>query len=376
VGVESAPAVSVGSIPGEPPGYLEEVEGPYKSFGVEDLDQATTDPSLWLWEGFLARGSITLLTSLWKSGKSTLLATLLAQMKEGGQFGGKSLQAGRAVVVCEETRKQWRRRHQTLSFGRHIRWFCRPFGWGRPRPEEWLALVDQILRIHQRQGLDLLAIDPLANIIPGGKENSVDGVLETLMPLQQLTDRGVSVLLEHHPRKGKILAGQAARGSGAMGALVDIVIEMGWYGRPNSKDRRRRLRGFSRHEETPHKWVIEWTGDGRDYVGLGEAPESDPMRGWQEVKAVLEQADKKLTRQGILNRWPKDSPPPGSTNLWNWLDQSFKEGRVLREGAGQKKDPYVFWLPGMEEKWQKDFLESFLTRLDAMPEPATRPARV
>jgi hypothetical protein len=368
VGAEVAPAPPSESSQGKPRECLEEPEGPYKSFGVEDLAQATADPSLWLWEGFLARGSITLLTSLWKSGKSTLLATLLARMKEGGQFGGKALKAGRAVVVSEETREGWHRRHQTLSFGRNIRWFCRPFG-GRPRPEEWLALVEQILRIHQRLGVDLLAIDPLATIMSGDKENSAGGVLETLMPLQQLTDRGVSVLLEHHPRKGKILVGQAARGSGALGAYADIVIEMGWYGRPNSKDRRRRLQGFSRHEETPRRWVIEWTGDGRDYVGLGEAPESDPERGWQEVKAVLEKADKKLTRQGILNRWPKDSPPPGSTNLWNWLDLALKEGRVQREGAGRKKDPYVFWLPGMEDKWHKDFLESFLKSLDAMPTP-------
>jgi hypothetical protein len=72
---------------------MEELEGPYKSIGVEDLALPTTDPSLWLWEGFLARGGITLLTSLWKSGKSTLLATLLARMKEGGQFGGKALKA-------------------------------------------------------------------------------------------------------------------------------------------------------------------------------------------------------------------------------------------------------------------------------------------
>ena len=36
----------------------------------------------WLWRGFLAAGQLTLLTSLWKSGKTTL-AVLLSRMKEG-----------------------------------------------------------------------------------------------------------------------------------------------------------------------------------------------------------------------------------------------------------------------------------------------------
>ena len=43
------------------------------------------DPAAdWLWPGFIARGNITLLTSLWKSGKTTLVSHLLARRKSGG----------------------------------------------------------------------------------------------------------------------------------------------------------------------------------------------------------------------------------------------------------------------------------------------------
>ena len=38
----------------------------------------------WLWHGFVAPGNLTLLTSLWKSGKTTLLALLLSRRKYGG----------------------------------------------------------------------------------------------------------------------------------------------------------------------------------------------------------------------------------------------------------------------------------------------------
>src|SRR5450755_3582489 len=33
----------------------------------------------WLWQGYLRPGAVTLLTSLWKSGKSTLLSVLLSR---------------------------------------------------------------------------------------------------------------------------------------------------------------------------------------------------------------------------------------------------------------------------------------------------------
>jgi hypothetical protein len=69
-------------------------------------------------------------------------------------------------------------------------------------------------------------------------------MLECLTPLHRLTAAGMSVLLLHHPRKGKTVAGQAARGSGALPNFADVIIEMGFYAHPDDLDRRRRLVGF------------------------------------------------------------------------------------------------------------------------------------
>ena len=38
----------------------------------------------WLWHGYLARGAVTLLTSQWKTGKTTLLSVLLNKLGDGG----------------------------------------------------------------------------------------------------------------------------------------------------------------------------------------------------------------------------------------------------------------------------------------------------
>src|ERR1051325_6318306 len=50
----------------------------------------------WLWHGSLAPGNVTLLTSQWKSGKTTLVSVLLDRMKAGGQLAGLPVAAGKA----------------------------------------------------------------------------------------------------------------------------------------------------------------------------------------------------------------------------------------------------------------------------------------
>jgi AAA domain len=47
---------------------------------VRDLAKQRFTPPTWLWHGFLGPGKVTLLTSQWKSGKTTLVSLLLARM--------------------------------------------------------------------------------------------------------------------------------------------------------------------------------------------------------------------------------------------------------------------------------------------------------
>jgi hypothetical protein len=81
----------------------------------------------WLWEGMLAAGNITLLTSVWKAGKSSLLALLLAGRHRGGVLLGRMIEAGASAVVSEEPAELWRRRACNLAFGPNLSLFCRPF---------------------------------------------------------------------------------------------------------------------------------------------------------------------------------------------------------------------------------------------------------
>jgi hypothetical protein len=336
---------------------------PYPLLSCADLKATDQRATNWLWHGYLVPGGVTVLTSQWKAGKSTLLSVLLSRLKTGGELAGRALAAGRAVVVSEEGPSMWRDRGRVLAFDDHVHWICRPF-LGKPSQDEWLALLGQIGRLHERAKVDLLAIDSLANLSPMRSENDAVEMLRTLLPLQGLTNRGLSVLLAHHPKKGVLVPGQAARGSGALPAFADIIVEMQPVARRNPKDRRRRLRAYSRHDATPANWVIEWTADGTDYVALGPSAEPNYEHGWPLLQGILAGAEASLTRGEIHRRWPDPGVVPAKLTLWRWLDRAVKEGRVLQDGLGTRKDPYRYWLPGMVEKWQANFLTSFMKQLE------------
>jgi hypothetical protein len=338
------PASAAPSVPAAP--------SPFRGLWLTDLKAEAQPQTSWLWQGYLAPGNVTLLTSQWKSGKTTLVAVLLSRLKTGGLLAGRPLRPGKAVVVSEESPQHWYQRSQKLHFGDHLCWFCRPFR-GKPSPEEWLALLEHLRTLHGQHRFDLVVIDPLASFLPGRDENNAGVMLAALLPLQQLTKQGVSVLVLHHPRKGEPLAGQAARGSGALSGYVDILLEMHWYDQPSDGDRRRRLHAYSRHDETPRQQVLELTADGTDYLCHGDLEEAAFRGSWQLLRQVLEDAGQKLTRLEIHQHWPAEEKAPDKGTLWRWLERAVERGQVLRDGSGRNHEPFCYWLPGQEEKWRQ-----------------------
>ena len=181
---------------------------------IASENQLATD---WLWHGFVARQNITLLTSFWKAGKTTLVTLLLARRKAGGMLAGLAVKPGKSVIVSEESQEIWSERFRRYDFGGQVCLISRPFQ-SIPRAEQWQALIDRLLTLHDTHGIDLVVIDPLAPFLR--EENHARCMLETLLPLGALTRRGMAVLLLHHPRKAAQRAGQAARGPGAAGSSM------------------------------------------------------------------------------------------------------------------------------------------------------------
>jgi hypothetical protein len=220
--------------------------------------------------------------------------------------------------------------------------------------DQWLALLEAAAALHRRQGSTLLVIDSLAQFLPAHCENSAGALLECLTPLQSLAAPGMCVLLPHHPRKGKTVPGQAARGSGALPSFVDVIIEMSHAAEPDDLDRRRRLVAFSRHNETPRHLLIELLADGTDYVVLQAGPEAALGENWQGALDALTMAQAKLTRQEILDDWPESHEKPQTTTLWRWLSRAVAQGVIRQDGTGLRHDPFRYWLPAREEMLRPD----------------------
>jgi hypothetical protein len=320
-------------------------------WGSADMIASASPDTPWLWQGYLARGAVTLLTSQWKAGKTTLASVLLARLKTGGALAGRSLAQGRALVISEENADHWARRHRHLDFADHVGWFFRPFR-GRPRPSDWHAFIDGIASLHPRYEFSLVIIDPLAAFLPGS-ENSSSAVLEALMPLQRLAALGVAILINHHPNKGDPPVGQAARGSGALAGFADILIEMRLMPKADSADRRRRLWASSRYPETPGELIIEWSLDGTDYLARGTFLQEEFLRRWLPIHNLLAEAPRKLTRAEIRHNWPADDLPD-RLSLRRWLEHAVENQLLKKDGLGRRSNPFRYWLPEREESWKND----------------------
>jgi hypothetical protein len=319
---------------------------------LADLQRSTPAALDWLWHGYLAPGNVTLLTSQWKTGKTTLVSVLLHHMKSGGHVADLAIAAGTALVLSEESPALWLERSRNFDYGTHVHWFCRPFR-TKPTAAQWHQLMDHILAIHSRRRVSLFVLDPLASFLPGRDENNAGPMMEFLAPLQHLTTAGLAVLLLHHPRKQSSQPGNTPRGSGALTGFADILIEMHHPISPAANDRRRHLLAWSRHPQTPPALVIELTADGTNYTNLGSPTDTESAALETTLHDILTTAADKLTRDDILAFWPTP-PRPSAVTVWRWLDRSVAAGRLRRSGTGHKTDPFRYWLPETEEAWKQD----------------------
>jgi hypothetical protein len=309
---------------------------PFISFDPADDG---SDQTHWLWHGLVAAGKVTLFTSLWKSGKTTLLAHFLARRRAGGEFLGLAVAPGGSLVVSEEPRDLWPQRRRRLGLGAEVGVLTRPFR-ARPTLADLHQLHDRIVELRRERPLDLVVFDSLSMFLPGRTENDAGVMVTALAPFLALADAGLAVWLLHHPAKGERALGQAARGSGALPASADVILEMRHPG-GDPFTRRRRLFGWSRYDETPRQLLIELSPDGAGYGRLADGAD-DFHAHWDVVGGLLGKAGGPLTRQQIQAAWPADVARPHEATLWRWLERAVELGLAVRVGKGTKTEPYRY----------------------------------
>jgi len=299
----------------------------------------------WLWAGYISRGGITLLSALWKAGKTTLLSHLIRAL-DGREctFLGQAVAPSRVLYVTEEHQELWAERRDDLDLTDNTGFVCRPFR-GKPSPEEWRAFVAKLIEAAVDNGFDLVVMDTISKLWPVKEENDAGQVEDALKPLWALSDHGIATLLIHHDRKSGGEQFTGARGSGGLPAFVETIMEFRRHS-DDTKDPKRVINGKGRYRETPDKLLIELTDAG--YVSHGD-PDSADVR----VKFSGQTWQQKA--MGLI-----PSTPPGSTSeevrkalgqsgdgvreevVREWLNLRFEDGELMRTGKGVKGNPFRY----------------------------------
>jgi len=293
----------------------------------------------WIWDGFIPWPGITLLTGASMLGKSTLVGMLLDRRREGGELLGKRVRAGTTVVITEEDDSSWVRRQQGLDFGPNV-CFCRPdvstFG-------RWRRFFDKLVTLYMKREFDLLVIDSLASFLPAA-ENHPRSLRKALEELRFHDFCSAGVLLVHHPRRAGGRVGSAARGSTALPALTDILLDMRLPG-GDPFTRRRLLYGLGRYPETPQRLLIEMNAEASDYAVLADsAADAAFAPALDAIRELLGRADTPLTGAEILERWSSELARPTANTLWRWLTRGCETGMLVRHCGGTRVDPFRYAL--------------------------------
>jgi hypothetical protein len=310
----------------------------------------------WLWGGYLAPRTITSLTALWKSGKTTLLAHLLRALDGGAtEFCGQPVRRARALVVSEEGEELWATRRDEVGIGDHVSLICKPF-LGRPEPAVWKDFVADLAGQVERNAYDLVVFDTLHNLWCVKKEEDAPQTIEALMPLNMLVEKGAAVLLNFHPTKADASEGRLTRGTGATGGFMDVIVEMRRFDAGRREDTRRVLTSYSRYEATPAEVVIELDKVTRSYHAVGTRAAASAGDRLIAILDMLPSGEPGLSVKEIFGMWPEPDgdrddagenralPKPGLRTIQRDLEQAARDGLVRVTGAGNRNDPLRFYL--------------------------------
>lgn len=221
----------------------------------------------WLWENYIAKGNITLLSALWKAGKSTFLRCLFLAMAQEEEFAGQPTKKCKLLILSEEDRGEWSDKREEVDDAliESVLVWSRPIRI-KPNLRQWTELIEEVTERCKEDEIDLVIIDTLTTFWPIDNENDSAQVIKALVPLYNFTENNIAVLLVHHFRKGGGDQAQASRGSGALPGFVDNIIE--FTRKEDGSIYQRILKTYGRFDEVIPQIVIELTLDGT-YKTLG-----------------------------------------------------------------------------------------------------------
>lgn len=313
----------------------------WQDFAMSEL--ADIDPKVnWLAEGIWAPGHGTLFNSLYKAGKTTFGSLLYFSLQTGRPFLGRKTNVSNTIIVSEESKQLWRIRRDKVGLNDNHRVISKPF-MAKPTLREWIEFNEYLHDLAIKRNAQGIVFDTIGNMAPWRDENDAAAVGEALLPLNRLTSAGIGVMLVHHMGKGDGSEGRASRGSTAIPAFADIIIELRRHNPSDNTDRRRVLTGYGRFDEIPSELVIELNEAGTEYIAQGDR---HAVKATELHTAIMEALKDELPGQTageIHERMEKDVRPRES-KLRQMLRDGAKKDHWVESGSGSPNSPYRFRL--------------------------------
>jgi len=310
--------------------------GELRFLTLAELRERTPAEPTWLWHGYLATGSVTLLAGKPKAGKSTLAIAVSAAMATGAtSFLGRDMRPGAVVYVSEEGAPTLMHKLPAGDAGMHL--LTRDGAWPKP---EWPALVNAAVEHSQKVGARLLVIDtaPFWTAMPAEGSKDGDRVQRVMHTLVQATRAGLAVLLTTHTRKAGGEDGDAVSGSTQWTGASDTVLELE---RPaeNAPPTQRLLLGLGRFPATPAAALIDRDAVTGAWSVSGHAEDRRSARAAATRALVLDAlADgEALTRPEL-----EEATSTVWRDLLDTVNTLVTAKFVTRSGNGRKGDPYRY----------------------------------
>lgn len=188
-------------------------------------DEFAQRPALrWIVRNVLPEAQLGMIYGASGAGKSFFVLDLAAAVALGQPWRGNRVRQMKVVYVCAEgaggfrNRVEAYRRQHGVAFGDQLHVIA-----GQPN---FLANTDSKIVANEvkRIGAGIVIIDTLAQVTPGGDENSAQDMGKAIKKCRQISEAtGAMVLLVHHAGKD---AARGARGWSGIRAAADTEIEV------------------------------------------------------------------------------------------------------------------------------------------------------
>lgn len=196
-------------------------------FAFLKADAFLSAPPLRYWvKGIVPQAQLVVVYGESGSGKTFAVLDLVLSIARGVDWRGRRTRAGRVAYIAAEGAGGLQKRVQAYGDFHGVDASELPLVFLPEAPNFLLAadVKDVILGIRAAGGADLVVVDTLAQVTPGGNENAGEDMGKALEHCRQVNKHtGATVLLIHHAGKD---SSKGARGWSGLKAAADAELEV------------------------------------------------------------------------------------------------------------------------------------------------------